>query len=101
MACPNSARVNSDAIDSRDIAVCLRPYVASSTPNSERAEANLDAALQYRRSCRRTACCNRWRDRDADPRSDRRSREWHRFSLIERFDRFGERADWQLLRKSR
>ena len=30
----------------RDLEICLKLYVASSTPNSERAMANLDAALK-------------------------------------------------------
>ena len=38
--------VTSAKAGGKDLAICLRLYVASSTPNSQRAEANLDAALQ-------------------------------------------------------
>lgn len=40
------APVASAKTGGRDLELCLRLYVASWTPNSERAEANLDAALK-------------------------------------------------------
>jgi KaiB domain len=41
-----SAPTTSGNAGMKDLEICLRLYVASSTPNSERAEANLDAALR-------------------------------------------------------
>jgi hypothetical protein len=40
------APVSSAKVSGKDLKIRLRLYVANSTPNSQRAEANLDAALQ-------------------------------------------------------
>ena len=40
------APITSAKLGRNGLEICLRLYIASSTPNSERAEANLDAALR-------------------------------------------------------